>query len=302
MHSQKERLSYDRLIARAQFYQEKSLESEKKLVFAEEQIERLELELQEATAQNGVEKERELHEKTAEIVDLQAKIQQLEASVPTGAVVDYKQRIADYEELLKTVQDEINEKEAKLDISLQKIKALEKKLMLQGKNDPITHKVDENNEEIFTKKDYGCLCYFDHSIILKEDQSGIIRGSFIIENTGLIVLENPSICLRFQPSDANVIKGKIYSNELHEVNSDNLENFQWMFVDNDWAKEANERGEIWLCPIRLMRLEPGEKILLQDFQIPFKKEVIGNLLVEAFVFFNKQNYKIKAANHIAINF
>ncbi|MDN4073651.1 hypothetical protein [Fictibacillus terranigra] len=297
MHSQKERLSYDRLIARAQFYQEKSLELEKKLVFAEEKIEKLEKDAADSS------RETELQALEAERTRLKEEAAALKMELEQARRVDYDQRVADYEELLSSVQKEMNEKEIKLDLSQQKIKALEKKLSLLGRPDPFMKKAeDEEEESIFVKRDYECLCLFDYSVIMNDNQSGLIKGSFIIENTGLISLLNPSVCLRFNPVEANVIKGKIYSSENHEVSNDNLANFQWMFVDNDWSQEAKERGEVWICPLREMSIEPGEKAVIQDYQIPFKKEVIGNLTVEAFVFFNKQQYKVKAANHIAINF
>ncbi|WP_062231467.1 hypothetical protein [Fictibacillus sp. FJAT-27399] len=297
MHSQKERLSYDRLIARAQFYQEKSLELEKKLVFAEELIEKLEKEAADSS------KDTEIQALEAERVRLTEEVAHLKNELGQAKSIDYDKRAADYEALLAEVQKEINDKENKLDLSQQKIRALEKKLSLQGRPDPFMKKAEEDEEEnIFVKKDYECLCLFDYSIIMNENQSGFIKGSFIIENTGLITLQNPSVCLRFNPGEANVLKGKIYSSENHEVNQDNLANFHWMFIDNDWAQEAKERGEIWICPIREMTIEPGEKSVIQDYQIPFKKEIIGNLTVEAFVFFNKQQYKVKAANQISINF
>lgn len=298
MHSQKERLSYDRLIARAQFYQEKSLESEKKLVFAEEQIEKLENELKDSL------RESEFQAKEEELLSLKGEVEELRKQLEKVKSIDYEKRVADYEALLSSVQKEINEKESKLDLSQQKIRALEKKLSLNGRPDPFMKQVDDprDEENIFVKRDYESLCLFDYSMIMNDHQSGIIKGSFIIENTGIIPLVNPSVCLRFNSPEANVIKGKIYSNELHETNSDNLASFHWMFIDNDWAKEAKERGETWICPIRELVIEPGEKAVIQDYQIPFKKEVIGSLTVEAFVFFNKQQYKVKAANHIAINF
>ncbi|MDN4523611.1 hypothetical protein [Fictibacillus fluitans] len=296
MHSQKERLSYDRLIARAEFYQEKSLALEKKLVFAEEQIETLEKEVTDAV------REAEFRALEADKAKLEEEVIQLREQMTRSKSEDYEKKVADYEDLLTTVQKEMNEKEVKLENSLQKIKALEKKLSLQGRPDPFLKKAEDDEDSIFVKRDYECLCLFDYSMIMKEDLSGLIKGSFLIENTGLVPLHNPSICFRFQPNEANIIKGKIYSTENHETNQDNLSNYQWMFIDNDWSTEAKERGEIWICPIRDLTIDPGEKAIIQDYLIPFKKEAIGNLTVEAFVFFNKQQYKVKAYNQIAINF
>ncbi|WHY74244.1 hypothetical protein [Fictibacillus enclensis] len=296
MHSQKERLSYDRLIARAEFYQEKSLALEKKLVFAEEQIETLEKEV------NNAAREAEFQALDAHRARLEEEVIQLREQLAHAQSVDYEKRVADYENLLTAVQKEINEKEVKLENSMQKIKALEKKLSLHGRPDPFLKKAEDEEDSIFVKRDYECLCLFDYSMIMKEDLSGLIKGSFLIENTGIVSLHNPSICFRFQPNEANVLKGKIYSTENNETNQDNLANYQWMFIDNDWSKEAKERGELWICPIRDLSIDPGEKAVIQDYLIPFKKEAIGNLTIEAFVFFNKQQYKVKALNHIAINF
>ncbi|MGC4375453.1 hypothetical protein WD019_00740 [Fictibacillus sp. Mic-4] len=297
MNSQKERLSYDRLISRTQYYQEKTLDLERKLVFAEETIERLQSELKAAS------REKELEEKEMEIQKLKVELENVYSQLNEAKKVNHEQRILDYEDLLSKIQVEINEKDQLLESYQQRIKGLEKRLNLRKNVDRTLLNFPENGSGTLVEKaDFNSICYFNSSVIFNENRTGIIKGSFHMENTGIQPLENPYICFRFQPEEACILKGKIFSPELHTANSDQLANFGWMFMDNEWANAAKERGEIWICPIQETKILPGESLAVQDFQIPFKKDIDHNIIVEAFVFYNKQQYKVKAVNHIAVNF
>jgi prefoldin subunit 5 len=293
----KDKLSYERLISRVDYYKEKALDLEKKLVFAEETIERLENEMNsEQTLLLLEQKEKELQGLRSEVEELNKKLKRLEDH-------ELEKRITGYEELLKNIQDEMNDKDQQIDLYQQRIKSMEKRININRTAEPVFEETEEDvsKSEAQNKEGINCQGYFDYSVIFTKEKKGFIRGSFYIENTGTETLENPYICFRFQPAEACALKGKIIS-LMASPTQDEMNQSVWMYMDNDWAEKAKERGEIWICPLRETKFKRGDKLTIEDFQIPFKTHIDENITVEAFVYFHKQNYRTKAVNHIAVNF
>jgi hypothetical protein len=292
----KDKLSYERLISRVDYYKDKALDLEKKLVFAEETIERLENETNNDRSLKIIEEnEKELQELRKKVEELTRKLKRLEEH-------EMEKRMQGYEDLLKSIQDEMNDKDQQIDLYQQRIKSMEKRININRTSEPIFEELDtENNSEPQKKEGFNSTCYFDYSVIFTKDKKGFIRGSFFIENTGTETLENPYICFRFQPAEACALKGKIIS-LIASPSQEEMTQSIWMYMDNEWAEKAKERGEMWICPLRETKFKSGDKLSLDDFQIPFKSGIDENITVEAFVYFHKQNYRTKAVNHIAINF
>ncbi|ANX12090.1 hypothetical protein ABE41_008730 [Fictibacillus arsenicus] len=289
----KDKLSYDRLISRVEYYKEKALDLEKKLVFAEETIEKLEMN----NSLQVIEKQEE------EIIQLRKQVEELTKKLNRLDVQEMEKRLQSYEDLLKTIQDELNDKDQQIDQYQQRIKSMEKRLNINRTSEPVIEgsESSSNTKESRILEGTSCISYFDYSVILTKDKTGFVRGSFYIENTGTDALDNPYICFRFQPAESAALKGKIVS-LISGPTQDELTQFTWMFMDNEWAEQAKDRGEIWVCPLRETKLSSGERLSLNDFQIPIKSKIDNNIMVEAFVYFHKQNYNAKAVNHIAINF
>ncbi|MFG6496349.1 hypothetical protein P8610_13365 [Fictibacillus sp. UD] len=294
----KDKLSYERLISRVEYYKEKALDLEKKLVFAEETIERLESETnKDNTLQQIEEKEIELQKLRTQVEELTKKLNRLEEH-------EMEKRIQGYEELLKSIQDEINDKDQQIDLYQQRIKSMEKRININRTSEPVFEdfpQEDDSKSEPKKKQGLNCMSYFDYSVIYTKENNGFVRGSFYLENIGTEALENPYICFRFQPAETCALKGKIVS-LIASPSQDEMRQSIWMYMDNEWAEKAKERGEMWICPLRETKFKTGDKLSLDDFQIPFKSTIDKNITVEAFVYFNKQNYRAKAVNHIAINF
>jgi hypothetical protein len=293
----KDKLSYDRLISRVEYYKEKALDLEKKLVFAEETIERLESEVNSSDSLHIIEeKERELTALRDQMKKLNHQVQKLEEH-------ELEKRIKSYEELLSSIQEELNDKDQQIDLYQQRVKSMEKRININRTSEPLLEEngVDLTETEPRNKEELNCICYFDHSVIFTKARTGFVRGSFYIENTGTKTLDNPYICFRFQPAESLAIKGKIIS-LIASPTKDEMTQSIWMYMDNEWAEKAKERGEIWICPLRETQLKYGDRISLDDFQIPIKSKIDENITVEAFVYYHKQNFRAKAVNHIAINF
>lgn len=292
----KDKLSYERLISRVDYYKEKALDLEKKLVFAEETIERLENETNNDQSLRIIEdKEKELEVLRKQVGELTKKLRRLEEH-------EMEKRMQGYEELLKSIQEELNDKDQQIDLYQQRIKSMEKRININRTSEPVLEDMAQDSMSEPKKKDgLSCMSYFDYSVIFTKDKKGFVRGSFYIENTGSETLENPYICFRFQPAEACSLKGKIVSLIASPSNDEMLQSI-WMYMDNEWAEKAKDRGEMWICPLRETKFKSGDKLSLDDFQIPFKNSIDENITVEAFVYFHKQNYRSKAVNHIAINF
>ncbi|MFE1244696.1 hypothetical protein ACFW35_11235 [Fictibacillus sp. NPDC058756] len=293
----KDKLSYERLISRVEYYKEKALELEKKLVFAEETLEQLENEKNINDSLRLIEeKEREIDHLRKQVEDLSKKLNRMEEH-------ELEKRMKGYEELLSSIQQELNDKDQQIDLYQQRIKSMEKRFNINRSAEPVFEETEQEPETTVprNKNELNCMSYFDYSVIFTKDRKGFVRGSFYLENTGTETLENPYICFRFQPAESSAIKGKIIS-LISSPTQDEMLQSTWMYMDNDWAEKAKERGEIWICPLRETKFKSGDRLSLDDFQIPIKSKIDENITVEAFVYFHKQKYRTKAINHIAINF
>jgi hypothetical protein len=293
----KDKISYERLITRVEYYKEKALDLEKKLLFAEETIERLENDTANIDYSGIIE------EKEKEIIELKKQIEELHKKLNRAEVHEIEKRIQSYEDLLETIQEELNDKNQQIDLYQQRVKSMEKRLNINRTSEPVLEgsEADPESKDNNALKDKSCTSYFDYSVIFPKEKTGFVRGSFYLENTGTETLDNPYICFRFQPAESAALKGKIVS-LIASPTKDEMNQSLWMFMDNEWAEQAKERGEIWICPLRETKLKSGDKLTLNDFQIPIKSKIDNNITIEAFVYFHKQNYRAKAVNHIAINF
>lgn len=323
MQQQRERLSYGRLVSRASFYRDKSLDLEKRVVFAEEQIQTLEEQILQLEAENVTSKEREKHfeqlkkdyealqgkaattEESESLTDqLAEKGKKIDTLNETIAELNRRsegggeggEKIAQFERLLAEVQTELNEKEQQLDVYQARIKSLEKRLSSQ--NYTPANRVIPPTEglSIAGKK---VIAFFDYSLIIGEKET-IIRGNLHVENIGRESLGTPFVCFRFYPIDASTLKGKIISIEQAERGVSSSPG--WVYMEDEWGQTAKDRGEIWIRPFQQARVNVGDHVTVEDFQIPVKKQYHEKVIVEGFVYFQNDEYKQKAANQILITF
>ena len=302
---QGEKLSYSRLITRTKYFQEKSLELEKEVIFANDKVASLEKQLaskQDSDVQithlkNELEEmQRELENSTKEHV---ARILELEKkNVADSTGKSYEKKVKDYEGLLADMQMDINSKDKLLTHLQGKIKNLEKRSQYMTIPDvDKVEKSDNKQDEVYA------VAYFNTSIIISGKDTVIIRGDLEIENCGSSNLQNPMVCFRFNPIEAAVLKGKIFPiDEAETRKSSSSEQVQWVFTDHDWLEKSKEKGEIWVAPLYPITLKPGDQIGIDSFQIPVKSEYKEPLNIEGFVYFPKEDYRIKVSNQIAISY
>ncbi|MCA0987865.1 hypothetical protein [Guptibacillus algicola] len=331
---QDEKLSYSRLITRTKYFQEKSLELEKELIFVRDHLQMVETKMEELQYENNAKgksieasqvrmeelekelteaqqkiktlddersrltvelekakKEIEMKQKTSN--DLKVKFEALEKRYQ-GAVSEG--RIKNYEQLLTTMQNDINEKELQIQLFKAKVKDYEKRMKYRSKsNEGSVSQPTESTEKLKS------LAYFNYSIIVQDKKSFIIRGDLQITNSGSTMLKNPVVCFRFRPAETAIIKGQILTVEQAETRGA-TSGTQWTFMDSDWMSKARDRGEIWVSPLGDVSIKPGDNMGIENFQIPFKSTIHEPFIVEGFVYFYEQDYKIKTSNQIAISY
>ncbi|MCF6136904.1 hypothetical protein [Pseudalkalibacillus berkeleyi] len=293
MNPQKE-LSYDRLASRTKYYQEKSLQLEKKLLFAEEKMEQLEIELKDARENDELNEK--IQQQEEELEAYHQEVHRLKEQLSQSNLTAMTKKILSFEELLETVEKEINEKETLIESYKSKIKSLEKRIKVKN-NSP-----EELGSKLVDKENLQLTAYFNHSLICKSESSYVIHGSFHMTNNGTEELDQPLVCFRFQPIDYTNLKGKISSLEQSTISEEKQEADQWVYIENEWAKEARERGEIWVAPMHDLTIQPNQTISISDFQIPIKKQFEDSIIIEAFVYFQNKEYRARAMNQIALNF
>ncbi|MCA0990019.1 hypothetical protein [Pseudalkalibacillus hwajinpoensis] len=301
---QGEKLSYSRLISRTKYFQEKSLELEKELIFANDQLATLEKQLEstkdhESTIAHLKEEltklEGTLETQTQELIEMKNEV---DVTKKANSRTEDTTKIKGYEDLLAEMQIEINEKDKRLQHYQGKIKNLEKKAQFLP-----TEKVAEVEAKPTEIADHFAVSYFNTSIIILDKQSVMIRGDLQIENCGVAKLTNPLVCFRFSPSEMATLKGRIYPIEVAETKSlDSSDRVHWVFPDHDGLDKAKEKGEIWVSPLHPVTLHPGDKIAIESFQIPIKSEFKEPVIIEGFVYFQSNNYRIKVSNQIALSY
>ena len=237
------------------------------------------------------------------IIKLQDEISYLEKHARADEDNDrgtYEQKVTGYEQLLSEVQLDINEKDKELSHYKRRIASLEKRLKL-GATSPLQEKPILEESSAYQKPEVHALSFLDFATVFN-DKRCMVRGDLIITNVGTKPLETPYICFRYNPGDAAQIKGRIKTWETVEPQSVNADQWEWVFLDNKWAKEARDRGEIWIYPTKQATIQPGEHVVLNDWQIPIERKYYDQLSVEAFVFFEEGRFRVKGRNQIIINF
>lgn len=318
MVQENQQLSYERLVSRAKYYKEKSLDLEKKYIFATEKIAWLETRLEKVKKDNAsteelqlafqqkIDKLNDAYQALEEAYKNEKKQNELTRDRHQSQSADKqytsndldKETINHYEQLLSEVQKDINDKEEQINVYQKRITALEKRLKMSSELSVKTQSAFSSNGEQ-TSKAYRTLGYFDYAIVMDQDKC-IIRGDYTLENVGENTIETPYICFRFYPADAAHLKGKTIVSHESELTSDSLKN--WVLLDNDWANEARERGELWLHPISSFQLSPGEKAVINDFQIPVNTKLCDHITVETFIYSQSDNFRSKGLNQIIVNF
>lgn len=302
-------LSYSRLILRTQYYRDMTLDLERRLAYKQEEVKELKSKVDELLKANEdlntetqASDQKTLDEYEQQLQLLKRDNEQLRTTleeVKNNATPDneLEQKINDYEMLLQEIQQEINQKEQEIDYYKTRVTHLEKRSSYLS-----AEQVETMNETSST--DLNALAYFDYSIVFQGENKLVIRGDFHITNVSKQTLINPSLCFRFSPPEFANMRGQILSLEQAALNQQGLGQraSQWMFLESEWAKEAEERGEIWITSTENAQISAGETIAFNGFQISIQTKFKDTFIVEGFVYFADTSLKIKAVNNILMSY
>ncbi|WP_085521690.1 hypothetical protein [Tuberibacillus sp. Marseille-P3662] len=318
MDKDRKTVSYSQLIDRQNYYKEKSLQLEKDHIFAEEKIKALEEQL-ERLKEDGTEYHKLKQDYDAlkkayddvvakhtqseqKIAELQAAMEKLnngqEEQAGSSNSEAYQKRVKDYERLLAEVQRDLNEKDEELSVYKKRLNILDKRLKNNG--EAVLNQKPDLEKNPNKKDDCLAVGILDYAMIMNQNRC-VIRGDFILQNNGTQSLGTPFVCFRFTPGDAAELKGRILGAEHVDQGQVDTQQLQWTFLENDWAQEARERGEIWVHPVSQVSIAAGEELAVSDFQVPVETKYYDHVAIEVFVYFQELDYKIKSTNQILVN-
>jgi hypothetical protein len=165
----------------------------------------------------------------------------------------------------------------------------------------------QRKEKLIEEKRREAEVFFDYQVLLDSNNSNkiMVLANLHIKNTGTEVLHNPSICLRSIPAESIKIAGQILPPDAAQargvMNDEGTKG--WKYMNDDWLEQAQEKGELWICPVQPMDILPRQVESFQNFQISIlKPEEHKSVKVEAFVFFKEQGLEIPSNNRISLSF
>jgi hypothetical protein len=157
-----------------------------------------------------------------------------------------------------------------------------------------------------TKEKIQPQVVFDYRLIINKNniKKMKILANLNIKNTSNEPLKNPIICLRVTPPGSLMVFGQLLPPKMAEtlgvMNEAGVRG--WKFKNDDWIKQLEETGEIWISPIRKLTIESDQTESISNLQMDIQDfEEFENILIEAFVYFNQNQLKVAADNAISLS-
>lgn len=261
---------YETLKSKKEYYQQKALMLERKLIYAEERV-------------------RDVAEKEQKIKQWEMREKQLEQALEEAKKQTEKKQINnekqnEYEDLLQRMGEELNQKEGKIEFYRMKIQSLQEQLQQKILMQTKSLQVKEEKFDVYS--------YFDYTVILHD--APIIQSNFYIVNKGERVIDQLMVCFRMKPGHIFSLHGKqiVYDPKIVDNKED-----KWLFVPS----EKVEKGEIWLMPLSPVQLQKNSQMVLAEIQIPIPKEADGLIEVEALIYDDQKVNAKKAKNKIRLS-
>jgi hypothetical protein len=154
-------------------------------------------------------------------------------------------------------------------------------------------------------KNFNAEVFFDYQIIFgwARNEKILLLGNLLIKNTGEAPLSNPIIFLRITPKGKINFSGQIVPPNVVETLGVFNSEKGWKYMYDDWFEQLEEKGEIWVCPINVLEIPPGQTEAFHNFRISFvKQDEQKNLKVEGFIFFQEHGLEYRANNTISLAF
>lgn len=148
------------------------------------------------------------------------------------------------------------------------------------------------------------VCYFTYSLLLPkaEGQNGMVAGNFVIRNLGSSPLEHPYICLRVSPKEHVALSAKLGGGIQYDRRLNPLVMEAWQYMNEEAENIAEEKGEFWLKPVHVSRIEPGQTLSFSNFQFQVgKREISTTYKADGFFFCQQLPNGVRALNHIVVH-
>ncbi|MCU9614563.1 hypothetical protein OEV98_13545 [Caldibacillus lycopersici] len=145
--------------------------------------------------------------------------------------------------------------------------------------------------------------FFDYHLFLMKNKTPKIFGGLSLKNTGNVLLRNPIICFRISPPGSVSFNGQILPPNAIQTQgiqtSDGPKGWRYMY--DHWQEDAQEKGEIWICPINELTIAPDENISLSNIQMKVNDmEHVNSIKIEAYTFFSEHKLEIVSNNKISL--
>ncbi|WP_031409559.1 hypothetical protein [Geobacillus vulcani] len=148
------------------------------------------------------------------------------------------------------------------------------------------------------------ICYFTYSLLLPKAKGhkGTVAANFIIRNMGSNPLDHPFICLRVTPKERIALSAKLGDGIQYDQRINPLVMESWNYMSEQAEQMGEEKGEFWLKPVRVSRIEPGQSLSFSNFQFQFEMgEEQMTYKMEGFFFCQQFPQGVRALNHIIIH-
>ncbi|ABO66920.1 hypothetical protein [Geobacillus thermodenitrificans] len=148
------------------------------------------------------------------------------------------------------------------------------------------------------------ICYFTYSLLLPNTKGNkaTVAANFVIRNMGSIPLDNPFICLRVTPKERIALSAKLGDEIQYDQRINPLVMEPWNYMSEQAEQMVEEKGEFWLKPVRVSRIEPGQTLSFSNFQFHLEMgEERMTYKMEGFFFCRQFQEGVRALNHIIIH-
>ncbi|ASS99495.1 hypothetical protein VC88_07570 [Geobacillus sp. A8] len=182
----------------------------------------------------------------------------------------------------------------------QKIQAIEQELRMVKQ---VVAEIKRLPQQVLSNE-ICVVCYFTYSLLLPktEGQKGMIAGNFVIRNLGSSPLEHPYICLRVSPKEHMALSAKLGGGIQYDRRLNPLVMEAWQYMNEEAENIAEEKGEFWLKPIHVSRIEPGQTLSFSNFQFQVgMREVATTYKMDGFFFCQQLPNGVRALNHIVVH-
>ncbi|OKO93526.1 hypothetical protein RA955_11430 [Geobacillus proteiniphilus] len=181
-----------------------------------------------------------------------------------------------------------------------KIRAIEKELHVvkQALKEMKNLTQQDKHDEI------RAICYFTYSLLLPKTagHKGTVAANFTIRNMGSVPLDNPFICLRVTPKEHIALSAKLGDGIQYDQRINPLVMEPWNYMTAQAEQMAEEKGEFWLKPVRVSKIEPGQNLSFSNFQFQIDMgEQPTTYKMEGFFFCQQFPDGMRALNNIVIH-